>query len=412
MSRWRSHRGSSTKSGKIENWELKIKIIMPKEIQIKNLKKAAERIKKAVKDKERIILYGDSDLDGETSVIILKESIQNLGGEVSAVFFPDRESDGYGITKKAIEELKDLSPALFISMDLGISSFAEVEIAESMGFEVIIIDHHQPLNGLPKASIIVAPKQESDKSTFKNFANVGLIFKLSEILLGKNMSQSLRNSFLELTALGTLADMMPIVDENKIFIENGLDSLGNTFRPGLRAFFEIFGDNIQSQNNLQKIIGALNTCKRVGRVNETYLLLISSSLEDSKKIAQRLIENSQGKQFRIKEIIREVENRVESKTLEPIIFEGDSFWSLILAGSVASTISQRYEKPTFIFKKGDTESCGSVRVPKNVNSVDAMATCADLLITYGGHPPASGFRIKNENLEKFKSCLIEYFKKK
>ncbi|MBU2540135.1 DHH family phosphoesterase [Patescibacteria group bacterium] len=385
---------------------------MPKEIQIKNLKKAAERIKKAVKDKERIILYGDSDLDGETSVIILKESIQNLGGEVSAVFFPDRESDGYGITKKAIEELKDLSPALFISMDLGISSFAEVEIAESMGFEVIIIDHHQPLNGLPKASIIVAPKQESDKSTFKNFANVGLIFKLSEILLGKNMSQSLRNSFLELTALGTLADMMPIVDENKIFIENGLDSLGNTFRPGLRAFFEIFGDNIQSQNNLQKIIGALNTCKRVGRVNETYLLLISSSLEDSKKIAQRLIENSQGKQFRIKEIIREVENRVESKTLEPIIFEGDSFWSLILAGSVASTISQRYEKPTFIFKKGDTESCGSVRVPKNVNSVDAMATCADLLITYGGHPPASGFRIKNENLEKFKSCLIEYFKKK
>lgn len=385
---------------------------MPKKIQIKNLKKAAERIKKAVKDKERIILYGDSDLDGETSVVILKESIQNLGGEVSAVFFPDRENDGYGIIKKAIEELKDLSPALFISMDLGISSFAEVETAESMGFEVIIIDHHQPLNKLPKASIIVDPKQESDKSAFKNFANVGLIFKLSEILLGKNMSQNLRNSFLELTALGTLADMMPMIDENKIFIESGLNSLRNTFRPGLKAFFEVIGDNIKSQNNIQKIIGALNTCKKVDKVNEAYLLLISSSLEDSKKMAQKLIENSQGKQFKIKEIIREVENRVESKTLEQIIFEGDPFWPLILAGSVASTVCQRYDKPTFIFKKGDTESCGSVRVPKDVNSVDAMATCSDFLITYGGHPPASGFRIKNENLEKFKSCLIKYFTKK
>lgn len=374
--------------------------------EIKNLKKAAKRILEAVKNKEKIILYGDADLDGVASVVILKETIQNLGGSISAVFFPDREHDGYGITEKALDLLKDSSPALLISLDLGIGNFEEVRLAKKRGFEVIIIDHHQILGRVPEASVVVDLKQKGDKYPFKGLANAGIVFKLSQVLLGKKPSKNLKNSFLELTALATLADMMPQEEDNKVFIEEGLALLPNTFRPGLRVFFEILGD---SRSNLQKIIAALNTCEIIDNINQVYLLLISASLNQAKEIAQNLIDKSDKKQFQVKEMVRAVERKISAKLTDPIIFEGDSSWPLILAGSVASILCQKYEKPAFIFKKGKEESYGSVRVPKGVNSVDAMDSCKELLITYGGHPPASGFRAKNENLEKFRNCLTKYF---
>lgn len=380
--------------------------------EIKNLKKAAKRIIKAAKNKERIVLYGDSDLDGVSSVVILKETIKNIGGEVASVFFPDRENDGYGITEKALEELKNLAPALLISLDLGISSFKEAKIAKKMGFEVMVIDHHQPLDKLPDVSIIVDPKQKGDEYPFKEFATAGIVFNLSQEILGKNFSEGLKNSFLELTALATLADMMSVEKENKILIDQGLFSLKKTFRPGLRVFSDVLEGGIFSDNNLQKVISALNNCGRAtkDKINEAYFLLTSVSIEEAKKTAKNLVAQNLEKKEKVKEIVQEIENRLKNKQ-DNIVFEEYSFWSLALAGSVASNICNKYQKPTFIFKKGEKESYGSVRTPKGVNSVDAMATCADFLITYGGHPPASGFRIKNENLEKFKECLIEYFNK-
>ncbi len=386
---------------------------MTKKPEIKNLKKTADRIIRAVKKKEKIILYGDADLDGVSSVIILKESIQNLGGNVTSVFFPDRENDGYGITEGALEELKHLAPALLISVDLGIGNFREIKIAKKMGFEVIVIDHHQILEGkIPAASIVVDPKQKGDNYPFKGFANVGIIFKLAEELFKDKFSENLKNSFLELTAIATIADMMPQTDDNKLFIEKGLGSIHNTFRPGLKAFFEIINSDVSSYGNIQSIISALNSCERIDRVNETYLVLTSSSVKEARVIAENLISKAQGKQYKIKEIIREVEARVLEKPRVGIIFEGDASWPLILAGPVASAVVQRFDEPVFIYRKGSTESVGSVRVPKDVNSVDAMAPCSNFLISYGGHPPASGFRIKNENLARFKECLIKYFKEK
>jgi len=192
--------------------------------KIKNLEKAADRIKKAVANNERIILYGDSDLDGISSVVILEEAIKSLGGNTDSVFFPDRENDGYGINMNALSILKNKAPALFITLDLGIGNIKEVEAANKMGFEVLIIDHHETLVGTPKASIIVDPKQETDSYPFKGLANVGITFKLCEEMLGSGISKSLRNSFLELSALGTIADMVPQVDENQKIIEEGLRS--------------------------------------------------------------------------------------------------------------------------------------------------------------------------------------------
>ncbi len=379
--------------------------------KIKNIEKAAERIRQAVRNKERIILYGDSDLDGISSVVILEEAIKGLGGHVDCAFFPDRENDGYGINLKAVEMLKEKAPALFITLDLGIGNIKEVEVANKMGFEVIIVDHHEPLAGSPQASIIVDPKQTDDSYPFKGLANVGIAFNLCMELLSDKISQNLKNSFLELTALGTIADMVPQVEQNQEIIEEGLRSLKNTFRPALRAFLDILGDGKVFEQSLPKIISALNAAESVNFENESYRLLTCSNLQNCKEMAEKLLDKNKFKQIQVKNITQEIERRISQKNDDAIIFEGDPSWKLILAGNVASTICNKYEKPVFIYKKMNKESCGSVRNPKGTNSVDAMKSCDNFLITYGGHACASGFRVKNEDLDKFKDCLNDFFKK-
>lgn len=379
---------------------------------IKNLKETAQRILGAIKNKEKIILYGDADLDGVTSVIILQETLQNLGGGVSTVYFPDREKEGYGINEKALDYLKDLAPALFIALDCGISNFQEIEKARKLGFEIIIIDHHQVLERLPSAEIIVDPKQKNDPSFFKELATVGIVYKLTGILLGSKLSPGLKASFLEMVALATIADMMPEKEENRLFIYQGLKSLENTWRPGLKAFFEI--DSIKQagsiRNIAQKIVSALNAMTVSDHLNEAYLLLTSSSLERARVLAEDLVEKSLQKQKRIREIEEEVKTRIKNQEDLPVIFEGDSHWPLVLIGSVASKICHQFQKPVFLFKRQENESKGAVRTPSNFNGVEAMKSCRGLLKTYGGHPLAAGFTVENKNLEEFKECLIEYFK--
>lgn len=380
-------------------------------MKIKNIEKAAERIKQAVVNNERIILYGDSDLDGISSVVVLQEAIKNIGGLVDCVFFPDRETDGYGLNYKAIDLLKSRVPAVLITLDLGIGNVKEIELAKELGFEVIIVDHHETLDVVPNIEIIVDPKQKIDPFAFKGLANVGITYKLALEILGKDASQALKNSLLELTALGTIADMVPQIDENKDFIEQGLRSLKNTFRPGLRAFLDIIGEGEVFSGGFLKIISALNSADSLGFENETHFLLTCSDIRACREMAEKLIAKTNQKQQKIKEASEEVIRRHLQNPDCPIVFEGDISWRLTLAGAVASIVSNKLLKPTFIYKKMSDESCGSVRNPEGTDSVEAMKSCKDLLITYGGHQRASGFRVKNSNLESFKNGLIKYFSK-
>lgn len=377
---------------------------------IKNLKEASDRIKLAIKNGERIILYGDSDLDGITSVIILKEAIKNLGGSVSEVMFPDRENDGYGLNLRALEFLADKSPALLITLDLGIGNVREIALARQAGFSVIVVDHHEALANLPDANIIVDPKQPGDTSGATYLCNAGLVFVLCQEMLGSQLSENLKNSFLELVALATISDMVPQVEENKKFIEEGLRSLKNTFRPGLRVFFETFGDGEIVSGGFLKIISTLNSAESENWQNLSYRLLSSASAQECQEILETLRGKIFYKQQKIKEISEEVMRRVSRQENQAVIFEGDPAWKLTLAGPVASIIAQHYGRPTFIYRKMETESCGSVRsLGEGESAVEAMKTCADFLITYGGHAKAAGFRLKNEDLEKFRQKLNEHF---
>ncbi|OIO46305.1 MAG: hypothetical protein AUJ31_02105 [Parcubacteria group bacterium CG1_02_39_15] len=376
--------------------------------EIKNLKKVASRILKAIKNKERIVLYGDADLDGVTAVILVKESIKNLSGEVAAIYFPDREAEGYGISETGLNYLKTFSPALLIALDCGIGNFKEAKIAKSLGFEVIIIDHHQVLDELPKASIIVDPKQKGDKYAFKELAAAGIAFKLALLLLKNKLTRSLKQSLLELAALATVADMMPREEENKEIIEQGLVSLEDSWRPGLKAFFESEPiKNIDGLNyKISKIISVLNIRDVENRLPASFRLLTTPFLEEAQAIIKKLLEKSEVRRERIKLIVQEVDQRLAKKA-ESIIFEGDSTWEFSLISPVASIICQKYQRPVFIFKVLEKESQGTVRVPKGIDSVALMKKCSKYPLTYGGHALASGFRIKNENLEKFKGCLMK-----
>jgi len=380
-----------------------------KKEEIKNLKKTSDRIKKAIDKKEKIIIYSDADLDGSCAAIILEESIKNLGGEIAEVYFPDREKEGYGINESALLHLKKHAPALLISADCGIGNVKEVEIAKKLGFEVIIIDHHEVLEKVPKASIIVDPKQKGDTYPFKELSATGVVFKLSEVLLGEE--SFLRNNFLELTALATIADMMPQVADNKMYIFEGLNSLEKTLRPGLQVFWGM--DSVKGLANKKmiasKIISAMNAASIIDHLTESYLLLNASDIETAEILASNLVGKSEEKHLKIKEIMWEVQERIMKDFACPIIFEGDNDWSLIFMGPVASLICRDFQKPVFLYGKGKEISRGAVRTPKGLNSVEAMKSCGDLLVTFGGHPSASGFAVENKNLDKFKKCLIDYF---
>ncbi|MDD5144783.1 MAG: DHH family phosphoesterase [Candidatus Pacebacteria bacterium] len=374
-------------------------------MEIKNIGKAAKRIKKAIKNEENIILYGDSDLDGAASILIMKEGICNFGGKVVSICFPDREKEGYGLNEKSLKILKKYSPALLITCDLGISSFKEMKMARRQGFDVIIVDHHEILDKLPDADIIIDPKQPADKYPFKNFATVGIAFKLVKCLLGKAMTKNLRKGFLELTALATIADMMPRKGENETLIQEGLFYFEKSWRPGLKAFLE--AREIRSLSNLNqkvsRIISILNVRDISDNLPASFRLLSAKSEKEAKEIIKKLLKKNKIRKKKIEKMMGEVERSISEE--DRIILGGRRSFESVLMSSVASILCRKYSKPVFLYKRMVKESLGTVRTPPDVNGVSLLKECSKYLLTYGGHPQAAGFRINNKNLANFEKCL-------
>lgn len=392
-------------------------------MKIKNIDKAAERIKKAVKNGEQIVIYGDSDLDGISSMVIVKETIDNLISLLPKekkesfpnVFSssPERKSEGYGLNEKALEFIKSkVKKGLIITLDCGITNFKEIEEAKKSGFSVVVIDHHNTIGGIPEAAeIVVDPKQESDDYPFKEYANAGLAFKLAEETLKEKMSPMLRDSFLELTALATISDMMTETGENEEWIKEGLDGIEFSQRPAIRAIFSILNpmDFSSKRDMILKINSALNSSAIENHIPKPFLFLIESDFEKAKEVAQELFEESHEKQRQTAMLTDELIEKISFKNNSSVVFEGSHLWEPEHLGAVASRLCNYFDKPVFLYKKGEDLSRGTVRVPKGKNAVKAMETCKDLLVMFGGHPPAAGFTVRNENIDRFEECLKKYF---
>lgn len=391
-------------------------------MKIKNIDRVAERIKKAVENGEQIVIYGDSDLDGIASMVIVKETVDNLISLLPKEkkesfptvfsFSPERKIEGYGLNETALAFIKSkVSGGLIITLDCGITNFKEIEEAKNSGFSVVVVDHHKTIGGIPEAAeIIVDPKQETDEYPFKEYANAGLAFKLAQEILKESMSSMLRDSFLELTALATISDMMIEIGENEEWIKEGLEKIEYSQRPAIRAIFSILNpmDFSSKRDMVSKINSALNSSVIEGHIPKPYLFLIESDFDKTKKVAEELFEESQGKQREVSMLVDELIEKVTFKNPK-VIFEGSHLWEPEHLGAVASRLSNYFDKPVFLYRKGEEISRGTVRVPKGMDAVKAMESCKDLLVMFGGHPPAAGFTVKNENIDKFEECLKKYF---
>ncbi len=366
---------------------------------MKNLKEVSERIKKAVDDNEKIVLYGDADLDGVTSVVILEEAIGKIGGR-AVVYISDRENWGYGLSKEAVLNMKKESPALLISLDCGISNFEGAETANKEGFDFVIIDHHKTQSKLPKASLILDPLQEGDRYPFKKLANAGVVYKLTQEMLGKDFPAK-KNRFLEMVVLATIADMVPKEADNKKFLEEGLGLLEDPSITSLAVLKERTEENF-----VEYVTSLLNVTKAKGTANNTYFFF----KEDDPQEIENLINEIKVDYEKRKQEIKVEEERISEKVDEDslFIFEEGSFPSS-LAGSVASKIIKKHGKTVFLYAREDGIASGSVRVVVGQDAVEMMTHCKKYLESFGGHPEAAGFMLKEENIENFKNCLTDYF---
>jgi len=377
--------------------------------KIKNLQKAADRIKKAIKNKERIIIYGDSDLDGITSTLILEESIKSLSGEVTKIYFADWETDDYGLNLKALKVLNKYSPALLCLLDCGIGNFKEIKQAKKDGFDIVVVDHHEILkNKVPREALVVDPKQPGDNHSFKKLSATAITYDLSMLLLG-NQSTGLTKSFAELAALGTIADMMPEEGTNEFVIASGTSSILFTERTGLKAAIDVATEKGDSARVIfQKLVSSLNISGVKNNLAGSYNLLAEKDYNKAKELAIELVSAASQRSHEIYDTVGDISDQVERSTL-PLIFEGSVGIMQALTGSVASRLCNKHKKPTFIYKIKEDKSKGSVRTPKDLDAVEALRFCEKHLEMYGGHPPAAGFTVKNNDIDNLKTCLIKYF---
>jgi len=389
-------------------------------MSIKNLQKAGEKIYSAARGKGRgqsasaaddspkIILYGDADTDGAVSTYLLEHTLRIINSDLDLeIYIPDRETEGYGLNHQALDYFEEQQEDydLMIMVDCGIGNVEEVDRAKKMGMDVVIIDHHEAPEKTPEASVIVDPKQEEDPD-FRDYAASGLVYRLTEFLLEHTDQEP---QYVELAAIATLADRMPLEKDNKEIVQEGVEALNRTLHTGLRALMAVV--DFQTPANKQKVreelLPILGASDVEDHLSQTYKLLKTQDIEEAQAIVGTLMDNRERSSKELNEMFNEIKSRVNAD--DQIIFEGDPSWKVALAGAVATKVRREFDKPTFIFKKGEEQSRGGVRVPEGEDAVAAMDSCQELLEQYGGHAPAAGFTVPNENLEEFKKSLIEYF---
>lgn len=371
---------------------------------MKDMDKAVQRIRKAIKDNEKVTIYGDYDVDGITSCTIMMKLLQKFGLNVD-YYVPSRIDEGYGLNKKAIEEIHKRGTTLIITVDNGISSFNEVEFAKKLGIDVIITDHHEPRNKLPNAFAILNPKQPDCRYPFKELAGVGVVLKLAYALLDADISEI--EEYLDLAALGTVADIVPLLDENRIIVKNGLQKLNTTTNKGINALKNILnlqGKPIDTGKIGFMIAPRLNAVGRISDASIAIELLLTNDIHKARQLAEVLEDINRKRQNIENKIFNQAKEFIENNLdleLNKVIVLSSSNWHPGVIGIVASKITEMYNRPSILISvKGETGQ-GSGRSIQGFNLFKALDKNSDLLIRYGGHEQAAGLTINVKNIDKF-----------
>ena len=388
---------------------------------LRDMDKAVERIKKAVSEREKIMIYGDYDVDGITSVAALFRYLTFKGADVCC-YIPERINEGYGLNTLAIEKFANDGVKLIITVDSGITAHEEIDFARNLGIDVVITDHHECREELPSAIAVVNPHRQDSEYPFKELAGVGVVFRLICAYEGNRNLANIASKYSDIVALGTVADVMPIVGENRIIVKHGLASLVNTKNKGLCALIEqTFSERKASQrkNITAASIGfglapRINAAGRIGDVNKALQLLITENKSEADNIATYLCSVNRERQLVENMIFEEAVRQIESShdfDNDKVIVLVSEKWHLGVIGIVASKITERYKLPSILISIDGEIGKGSGRSVKGFNINEAISACKHLLIKYGGHELAAGLTIDKNNVSQFRKAINEYASK-
>lgn len=380
-----------------------------------DMDKAAMRISQAIQDGEKIAVFGDYDVDGVTAAATMYIYLEASGAYVT-VELPVRDGDGYGLSQDVIGRFAQSGVTLLVTVDNGIAAFAEVQYASSLGIDTVICDHHIPPDKLPPAVAVVDPLREGDNSAFKDLSGVGVALKLVSAVEGCEVEE-LFDMFGGFAAIGTIADIMPLVGENRRIVCEGISRLRDADNIGLAALCEAAGIEIAALDSRKIAFGIaprLNAAGRMGDAYESFSLLVTDDPDEAQRLALHLndqnIERQQTERG-IADMIEERISREPSIAEQPVIVvDGENYHSGVI-GIVASRLVEKYDRPAIVLTVENGECKGSGRSLKGFSLFDALSYCSQLLVKFGGHELAAGLSIKPENIGALRQRLNEYCEK-
>ncbi len=382
--------------------------------KLKGLDKAAARLRRAIQRHEPVAVYGDYDVDGVTATALLTQTLTALGADARA-YIPDRVDEGYGLNKDALKKLKDAGVRVVVTVDCGIRSPGEVAFGNELELDLIVTDHHSVGGQVPPALACLNPKQDDCPYPFKDLAGVGLAFKLAQALLiieqKSNGSTPLRDEdLLDLVALGTVADLAPLIDENRALVLRGLARINCSPRTGIAALMQVSGAKpgaVDAATIGYALGPRLNAAGRVEHAMAAYRLLATPHPDEAQQLAAELNERNRERQ----RLTKETQDRARELALArapnaPLLFAADPSFRAGVVGLAASRLTEEFYRPSVVVERGEVESRGSCRSIPEFHITRALDECAGLLIRHGGHAAAAGFTVPTPKLDELAGRLL------
>ena len=374
---------------------------------MKDMERAAARVRLALACDELVAVYGDYDVDGITSTCLLTEYLTGLGGRVVA-YIPGRLEEGYGLNREAVTALAQQGVSLIITVDCGITAVEEVDYAAGLGVEVVVTDHHACKEELPRAAAVVDPHRPDCPYPFKGLAGVGVALKLAMAVAGPDRAAAVLEEYCDLAAVGTVADVMPMTGENRAIVSRGLADLNPPRRLGLAKLIEAAGLGDKPVNSVSvgyTLAPRINASGRMGQAEVAAELLLARDPGRCEQLAHRLCELNRERQFIESDIFQQCVQRLDRAPQADAIVLADAHWHQGVVGIVASRLAEKYACPAFMICLDQGMGKGSCRSWGGVNLFALLSRCSPLLESFGGHALAAGFTVREENIPALAQAL-------
>ncbi|MDQ0192721.1 single-stranded-DNA-specific exonuclease RecJ [Paenibacillus wynnii] len=379
---------------------------------LRGMTEAVPRIRRALEDGEHILVYGDYDADGVSSTALMIFLLRHLGASFD-IYIPHRSNEGYGLHNHALDWALQQGVSLVITVDTGISACSQIAYANELGMDVIVTDHHEPPEILPPAYTLINPKLPDCNYPFKGLAGVGVAYKLAQALLGEDLPMD----WCEIAAIGTIADLMPLLGENRALVRNGLNSMRQSKFPGIRALLDVSGVNMATVNAVNIAFGMaprINASGRLDHAGRAVTLLTTDRMEEAEQLAGELDLINKERQLVVDRIVVEASAQLEQKIgngdVPPVIILAGEGWNVGVVGIVASKLLDRYFRPVIILDiHPETGMCkGSARSIPGLDIYSALSSCSEYMDHFGGHPAAAGMSLHRDSLEAFIASMESY----